>query len=145
MSKDIVCVSAETAMPMSLILSSYQNVCKNLTERLKTKLTTRNPYLLIFINEAIYQVEFCNIKRGLLELHTKNLSKIVTRALRANSNQMLDTVRHLESLFQPLEHDWVTIPRDIETQCRFACDMLFLIGADMYLLGEVAMLSSTPR
>ena len=59
MSKEIICDRAEAAGPMPSTISSHQHVFNNLIGRMQQKLNTKNPYLLIFSNNAIYYLEFC--------------------------------------------------------------------------------------
>lgn len=130
---------------MPLTLSSSQTICTALIRRMKDKLETKNPYLLIYISEAIYRLEFWNLQFGVFRNDTKNLSKNIVYALQADSTHMLDSIRPLESVLRPLEKEWTTIPRDVETQCKFVCDALFLIAEDMYVLREVVALSCISR
>ncbi|KAH0292966.1 hypothetical protein M436DRAFT_78283 [Aureobasidium namibiae CBS 147.97] len=145
MSKDIVCARAEAAGPMPLALSSYQTTCKALIGRMQAKLNTENIYLLTYISKAIHQLELCESKSKLFKYSTKNFSKNIVFALQDNSDRMLDAVRRLESFVRPVEHDWVTVPLNVKTQCNFVCDALFLVASHMCLLDEVATLSRTSR
>lgn len=145
MSNNIFCARAEPAGRMSLALSSYQIICNALIGRMKAKLNTEDIYLLTDISNAIYQLEFCEKKFNLFKCDTRNFSKNFVFALQENSNQMLETVRRFDSFIRPVEHDWVTIPREIKTQCNFVCDALFLVAAQMVLLNAVATLSHISR
>jgi len=145
MSKDIVCPRAEAAGRMTLALSSYQTTCKALIARMQAKLNTENIYLLTYISKAIDQLESCERKFKLFKHSTKTFSQNIVIALQENSDRMLDAVRRLESFIRPVEHDWVTIPRDVKTQCNFVCDALFLVASHMCLLDEIATLSRTSR
>jgi hypothetical protein len=145
MSKEIICDPVEAAGPMPSTISSHQHVFDNLIGRMKRKLKSKNPYLLIFFNSAIYYLDFCKKMIDYLSIFTSKLSENVIFALRAEENQMLDAIRLLESLVQPFEHDWVVIPLNIRTQCTRANDALSIVAADMYVISRVVILTGKPR
>jgi hypothetical protein len=146
MSKDVAIVRAKAAEPnINLTLSSCQNVCTNLIERMKKKLNTKNPYLITFASGALHQLEFCDTRISLLKNNTDKLSENATYVLRQGSIQLLDAIRRLELLIQPFEYDWVVIPRDVRNQYYAVCDTMFFVVADLYVIPQMAELTCKLR
>jgi hypothetical protein len=146
MSKDIVCSrseAAESTLPQYIFC--YKNICKNLSERLKTKLNTKNPYLLTVIGRAIFYLERCDVEIEALRHNDKKLSRGAVSVLQTPSTRFLDNIKHLESLIQPLENDWTAIPWDIQSECATIVESLFLVVVDLYLLTGIARFAYTPR
>jgi hypothetical protein len=146
MSKDVAIARAKAAESnINLTLSSCQNVCTNLIERMKQKLNTKNPYLITFAIGALYQLEFCDEKISLLKNNTKKLSENANYVLIQGSIQLLDAIRRLELLIQPFEYDWVVIPRDVREQYFVVCDAIFFVVADLYVIPQIAELTCKLR
>jgi hypothetical protein len=146
MSRDIVIVVAKAVEPnIKLTLSSCQNVCTNLIERMKEKLNTKNPYLITFISGALHQLEFCDRRISLLKNNTKKLSENANYVLRQGSIQLLDAIRRLELLIQPFEYDWVVIPRDVRKQYYVVSNAIFFVVAETYVIPEITGLTCKLR
>jgi hypothetical protein len=138
MSKEIICIAAAAAEPNILLtLSCCQRVCKNLTDRLKEKLNTKNPHLLEYINSAIYYLELCEKDFDFLSGYAKPLSSNATKLLHTESTQLLHAIRHLEYLIRPFEHGWVVIPQDVRYECHVVIITLASVTADMWLIREI--------
>jgi hypothetical protein len=147
MSKEIVCIRAEAAestLPQYILC--HKNISKNLRERLQRKLNTKNPYLLTIISRAIFYLDWCSEEVDTLRNYGRRLSRgPAILVIKTASTRLLDNIKRLESLIQPLEYDWVTIPWNVRSECATVIEALFLVVVDMCFMTGIARFAYTSR
>ncbi|THY61838.1 hypothetical protein D6C86_05973 [Aureobasidium pullulans] len=110
-----------------MVSRCYRSVCKALLERVKEqKLGTKNPHLIVAVEKAVYQIEYCATILSDFEEYT---------GMEHMSNNIF------ESLIQPFKDEWITIPRHTADQIDAICMELHAHSVDVYLVKKVARLA----
>ncbi|THW09005.1 hypothetical protein D6D24_08743 [Aureobasidium pullulans] len=125
MSKEITCVQATPAKSqLPMVSRCYRSVCKALLERVKEqKLGAKNPYLIVAVEKAVYQIEYCATILSDFEEYTgmEHMSNNIVAVLVNARNNTLEVMKQFESLIQPFKDEWITIPRHTADQIDAIC------------------------
>ncbi|THW92158.1 hypothetical protein D6D15_03374 [Aureobasidium pullulans] len=145
MSKEIICVQATPAKSqLPMVSRYYRSVCKALLERVKEqKLGAKNPYLIVAVEKAVYQIEYCATILSDFEEYTgmEHMSNNILSVLDNARNNTLEVMKQFESLIQPFKDEWITIPRHTADQIDAICIELHAHSVDVYLVKKVARLA----
>ncbi|TIA13655.1 hypothetical protein D6C81_07087 [Aureobasidium pullulans] len=145
MSKEITCVQATPAKSqLPMVSRCYRSVCKALLERVKEqKLGAKNPYLIVAVEKAVYQIEYCATILSDIEEYTgmEHMSNNIVPVLVNARNNTLEVMKQFESLIQPFKDEWITIPRHTADQIHAICMKLHAHPVDVYLVKKVARLA----
>lgn len=134
-----------------MVLRYYRSVCKALLERVKEqKLGAKNPYLIVAVEKAVYQIEYCATILSDFEEYTgmEHMSNNIVAVLVNARNNTLEVMKQFESLIQPFKDEWITITRHTADQIDTICMELHAHSVDVYLVKKVARLAriaSKPR
>ncbi|KAI5273778.1 hypothetical protein E4T47_03021 [Aureobasidium subglaciale] len=139
MSQTICCIREPAG---DLRARCYKNVCEALLRRTKGPLYTKNPYLFQHISNVRSQLEFARItlEKFPLSETTEILTQDVGVILEALNIKTVETIRHLESLIEPLKDDWAVVSDDAGDQLLAVRDELRMASIDVYLVSEVIKL-----
>ncbi|THW87811.1 hypothetical protein D6D17_08926 [Aureobasidium pullulans] len=146
MSKEITCVQATPAKSqLPMVSRYYRSVCKALLERVKEqKLGAKNPYLIVAVEKAVYQIEYCATILSDFEEYTgmEHMNNNIVPVLDNARNNTLEVMKQFESFIRPFKDEWITIPRHTADQIDAICMELHAHSVDVYLVKKVARLAS---